>query len=116
MTRSNLNSRFRRSYDKSTSTYRISFRGLNKSQSDILCSLFSTLESNGISLEYYDGITLPYLEVRAVVPLVPSVRGFLCIPNMELTDIVRHFRNTFGNRNPLVDNLGNSLSKLSTYG
>lgn len=107
----NKTCRFKRTYNRDTNNYSVSFKSLSKEQVDIICSLFSNLESNGVILQYCNGITLPYLQVTSTIPLVSAFRGLLAIPNTYITDIVRHFGNTFGRKNPLLDSKGNYISK-----
>lgn len=107
----NKTCRFNRTYNRVTNKYSISFKSLSKEQADIICSLFSNLESNGIILQYCNGFTLPYLQVSSAIPLVSAFRGLLAIPNSYITDIVCHFGNSFGRKNPLLDSNGQYISK-----
>ena len=103
--------RFNRTYNRDTNKYSVSFKSLSKEQADIICALFANLESCGVILQYCHGITLPYLHVSSTIPLVSAFRGLLAIPNSQITDIVRHFGNTFGCKNPLLDSKGKYISK-----
>ena len=103
--------RFNRTYNRVTNKYSVSFKSLSKEQADIICALFANLESNGVILQYCNGFTLPYLHVSSTLPLVSACRGLLAIPNSYITDIVCHFGNTFGRKNPLLDSKGNIISK-----
>lgn len=102
---------FNRTYNRDTNKYSVSFKSLSKEQADIICSLFSNLESNGVILQYCNGFTLPYLHVSSTIPLVSAFRGLLAIPNSHISDILRHFGNTFGRKNPLLDSKGHYISK-----
>ena len=103
--------RFNRTYNRDTNKYSVSFKSLSKEQADIICALFANLESCGVILQYCHGITLPYLHVSSTIPLVSAFRGLLAIPNSQITDIVRHFGNTFGCKNPLLDSKGKYISR-----
>lgn len=103
--------RFSRTYNRDTNKYSVSFKSLSKEQADIICALFANLESCGVILQYCHGITLPYLHVSSTIPLVSAFRGLLSIPNSQITDILRHFGNTFGRKNPLLDSKGRYISK-----
>ena len=107
----NKTCRFNRTYNRDTNKYSVSFKSLSKEQADIICSLFSNLESNGVILQYCNGFTLPYLHVSSTIPLVSAFRGLLAIPNSHISDILRHFGNTFGRKNPLLDSKGRYISK-----
>ena len=107
----NRTCRFNRTYNRDTNKYSVTFKSLSKEQADIICSLFSNLESNGVILQYCNGFTLPYLHVSSTIPLVSAFRGLLAIPNSHISDILRHFGNTFGRKNPLLDSRGNYISK-----
>lgn len=107
----NKTCRFNRTYNRDTNKYSVTFKSLSKEQADIICSLFSNLESNGVILQYCNGFTLPYLHVSSTIPLVSAFRGLLAIPNSHISDILRHFGNTFGRKNPLLDSKGNYISK-----
>ena len=107
----NKTCRFNRTYNRDTNKYSVTFKSLSKEQADIICSLFSNLESNGVLLQYCNGFTLPYLHVSSTIPLVSAFRGLLAIPNSYISDILRHFGNTFGRKNPLLDSRGNYISK-----
>ena len=107
----NKTCRFNRTYNRDTNKYSVTFKSLSKEQADIICSLFSNLESNGVILQYCNGFTLPYLHVSSTIPLVSAFRGLLAIPNSHISDILRHFGNTFGRKNPLLDSRGNYISK-----
>lgn len=109
----NKTCRFNRTYNRDTNKYSVTFKSLSKEQADIICSLFSNLESNGVILQYCNGFTLPYLHVSSTIPLVSAFRGLLAIPNSHISDILRHFGNTFGRKNPLLDSKGNYISKSS---
>lgn len=103
--------RFNRTYNRDTNKYSVSFKSLSKEQADIICALFANLESCGVILQYCHGITLPYLHVSSTIPLVSAFRCLLAIPNSYISDILRHFGNTFGRKNPLLDSKGNYISK-----
>ena len=107
----NKTCRFNRTYNRDTNKYSVTFKSLSKEQADIICSLFSNLESNGVILQYCNGFTLPYLHVSSTIPLVSAFRGLLAIPNSHISDILRHFGNTFGRKNPLLDSKGHYISK-----
>ena len=107
----NKTCRFNRTYNRDTNKYSVSFKSLSKEQADIICALFANLESCGVILQYCHGITLPYLHVSSTIPLVSAFRGLLAIPNSHISDILRHFGNTFGRKNPLLDSKGNYISK-----
>lgn len=107
----NKTCRFNRTYNRDTNKYSVSFKSLSKEQADIICALFANLESCGVILQYCHGITLPYLHVSSTIPLVSAFRGLLAIPNSHITDILRHFGNTFGCKNPLLDSKGEYISK-----
>lgn len=107
----NKTCRFNRTYNRDTNKYSVSFKSLSKEQADIICALFANLESCGVILQYCHGITLPYLHVSSTIPLVSAFRGLLAIPNSHISDILRHFGNSFGRKNPLLDSKGNYISK-----
>lgn len=106
-------STFYKSYNKDTATYTVSLKKLSKQQVDIICHLLSSLESNGVVLQYQCGFTMPYLEVLAHIPLVSDFRNTLTIPNAQITDLLSFFGNkNFGTKNILLDSKGHTLSKL----
>lgn len=104
---------FYKSYNKDTATYSVSLKKLSKQQVDIICHLLSSLESNGVVLQYQCGFTLPYLEVLAHIPLVSDFRNTLTIPNIQITDLLSKFGNkNFGNKNILLDSKGHTLTNI----
>lgn len=107
----NKTCRFNRTYNRDTNKYSVSFKSLSKEQADIICALFANLENCGVILQYCNGFTLPYLHVSSTIPLVSAFRGLLAIPNSHISDILRHFGNTFGRKNPLLDSKGHYISK-----
>lgn len=107
----NKTCRFNRTYNRDTNKYSVSFKSLSKEQADIIFALFANLESCGVILQYCHGITLPYLHVSSTIPLVSAFRGLLAIPNSHISDILRHFGNSFGRKNPLLDSKGNYISQ-----
>lgn len=104
---------FYKSYNKETATYSVSLKKLSIQQVDIICHLLSSLESNGVVLQYQCGFTMPYLEVLAHIPLGSDFRNTLTIPNAQITDLLSFFGNkNFGTKNILLDSKGHTLSKL----
>jgi hypothetical protein len=104
---------FFKSYNKATDTYSVALKKLSKQQVDIICHLLSSLESNGVVLQYQFGFTMPYLEVLAYIPLVSDFRNTLTIPNIQITDLLSKFGNkNFGNKNILLDSNGHTLTNI----
>lgn len=104
---------FFKSYNKATNTYSVALKKLTKLQVDIICHLLSSLESNGVVLQYQCGFTMPYLEVLAHIPLVSDFRNTLTVPNIQLTDLLSKFGNkNFGNKNILLDSKGHTLTNI----
>lgn len=104
---------FSKSYNKGTATYTVSLKKLSKQQVDIICHLLSSLESNGVVLQYQCGFTMPYLEVLAHIPLVSDFRNTLTIPYAQITDLLSFFGNkNFGTLNIHLDSKGHKLSKF----
>ena len=105
--------KFYKSYNKATNTYSVSLKKLSKLQVDIICHLLSSLESNGVILQYQCGFTLPYLEVLAHIPLVSDFRNTLTIPNVQITELLSPFCNkNFGTKNTLLDSKGHTLTNI----
>lgn len=105
--------KFYKSYNKATDTYSVALKKLSKLQVDIICHLLSSLESNGVVLQYQCGFTLPYLEVLAHIPLSSDFRNTLTIPNIQITELLLPFGNkNFGNKNILLDSKGHTLTNI----
>lgn len=105
--------KFYKSYNKATDTYSVALKKLSKLQVDIICHLLSSLESNGVVLQYQCGFSLPYLEVLAHIPLSSDFRNTLTIPNIQITELLLPFGNkNFGNKNILLDSKGHTLTNI----
>lgn len=104
---------FFKSYNKSTGTYSVALKKLSKQQVDIICHLLSSLEPNGVVLQYQFGFTMPYLEVFAHIPLASDFHNILTIPNIQISDLLSKFGNkNFGYKNILLDSKGHTLTNI----
>lgn len=111
------NSLFKRSYNKTYKTYSLSFRGLSKTQANIIEYMFKHLSSDGVIESRMNGFTYPALLLSTEIPLAPSVGNTFCVPNALLNSIVSPFRNDeFACKDELVDYRGKLISNVNIYG
>lgn len=106
-------SKVTKSYNKASKSYKLTLSGLTKYQFQTILTILRNICPQYVIANYYNGLTLPFVECTTFLPLSRSPTQFLVANYQELSELLDQFgNNDLPNRNVIYDADGNKISRL----